>query len=222
MTEADICNQALIHVGQTRFIASLTENSDAARICRVIYFQARDYVLSAVQWPFAKREFNLNLLTGVNRSGWAFCYSTPPGFVHPRYIFTGLRPGASFSAVSVSNVLLETSGGFRPAPGWTGKASFEIQLSDDGGTQIICTDFSSATLVYTGAPTSSAAFPAAFVDVLSLRIASGLAAALLKKPSLADSLEKRYQMALLRAAAILISGQSEDREAEAESISVRG
>lgn len=220
----DICNQALIHVGQTQFLSALTDPTETGRVCAVVYPQARDYVLSALPWPFAKKEAILAQLSNTTRSGWAFCYALPSDFLHARYIFTGLRPGAAFVANSVMGGILETSAGFRPAPGWSGKVPFELQLSDDGTQQILCSDYAAPTLVYTASQAGSAGtqYPPPFVDCLAYLLAVRLASAILKKPSMADAMDKRFRLALMQAGATVLNGQTEDREPDAEAVSVRG
>lgn len=52
-SEVDICNRALMRLGQTSIVA-LTDNSNPARACNSLYPAARDATLRAYPWGFAK------------------------------------------------------------------------------------------------------------------------------------------------------------------------
>lgn len=51
-SETDICNRALYMLGHT-LVASLSENSEAARLCNMAYAPVRDALLRGYPWNFA-------------------------------------------------------------------------------------------------------------------------------------------------------------------------
>ena len=62
ISEVSICNEALDSLGANT-IASLTENSNNARICNRKYDITRDYVLTDHIWNFAQKRFVLATLS---------------------------------------------------------------------------------------------------------------------------------------------------------------
>jgi hypothetical protein len=52
-TNTDICNMALNHIGRES-IASLHEETEAARTCKIHYDIQRRVLLRAYNWSFAK------------------------------------------------------------------------------------------------------------------------------------------------------------------------
>jgi hypothetical protein len=75
-SDVQICNLALSRVAQAS-IASLTETSPPARQCRVHYEPARDTVLRAFDWPFARARVALaNVGLGLVTE-WAYRYQLP-------------------------------------------------------------------------------------------------------------------------------------------------
>ena len=58
MNSTDICNMALSAIGQGQ-IASMEEQSEPARQCRIYYDHLRQELLSAYRWGFAERSVKL-------------------------------------------------------------------------------------------------------------------------------------------------------------------
>lgn len=73
----EICNMALANIGVEGRIASLEENSEPARLCKLYFETVRRDVLSAHAWNFATRKRNLSLTGGQNRLGWQYAYAYP-------------------------------------------------------------------------------------------------------------------------------------------------
>ena len=57
------------------------EASNEARSCKVNFMQARDEVLQAAQWRFAKRQETLSRLPAVPASKWLAAYQLPNDFI---------------------------------------------------------------------------------------------------------------------------------------------
>ena len=62
-SEIAICNRALYNIGVSRRIASLTEQSQEARICNAFYAAARDELLTEHPWNFSRKISALPLST---------------------------------------------------------------------------------------------------------------------------------------------------------------
>ena len=75
MYSTDICNIALSSIGQGQ-IASIDEDSEAARQCKLYYELTRKNLLSSFRWGFAERSEKLALVdTTVPK--WEFAYALP-------------------------------------------------------------------------------------------------------------------------------------------------
>lgn len=85
-SETAICNRALSSIGTRSTIASLTENSNEAEQCNLIYAATRDELLQMAFWNFAGKTDYLSLLksapgTPSNPTGtttWSTAYPSPP------------------------------------------------------------------------------------------------------------------------------------------------
>ena len=76
MTEIEICNRALDHLGADS-ISSLVEGTKAANLCARNYPIARDAVLRASPWNTAMRRAALPALTTAPAWGFAYQYQVP-------------------------------------------------------------------------------------------------------------------------------------------------
>lgn len=75
MNSTDICNMALSAIGQGQ-IASMEEQSEPARQCRIYYDHLRQELLSAYRWGFAERSVKLAKLN-AEVPGWKNVYAYP-------------------------------------------------------------------------------------------------------------------------------------------------
>ena len=76
MTEVEICNQALLKLGQSP-IMSMEDNSVLARKCKQEFGAALGVVLRAYQWPFAIKRVSLPLSSELPEFGYAKYYVLP-------------------------------------------------------------------------------------------------------------------------------------------------
>ncbi len=85
-SDTAICNRALASIGTRSSIASLTEQSNEAEQCNLIYTATRDEVLQMAFWNFAAKTDYLALLksapgTPSNPTGsiaWSTAFPSPP------------------------------------------------------------------------------------------------------------------------------------------------
>jgi hypothetical protein len=200
-SEGQLCNLALIAIGQRDFIGSLNENSVAATLCSVAYPVARDECLSSFWWSWATGRATLPLLSGVTRTGWGYCYALPSAMLEggERYIETGSRPRIP-----------------------QGDIPFSVEANDAGNALLLATDAKTPELVFTRKVTEVVRFPALFVRAVAARLAIELASGMAVKPALAKSLEQKAFMALNAAVAADLRSRRTDEPPPAEWTRVRG
>lgn len=75
-SEVDICNSALLLVGDSPII-SLTEGSTRSVVCSQHYYKARNASLRAYPWAFALRRKSLARLVAAPTWGYAYAYQLP-------------------------------------------------------------------------------------------------------------------------------------------------
>lgn len=85
MNITDICNMALNHIGREQ-IASLHEETEAARTCKIHYDMQRKVLLRAYTWGFAMKTAPLSLIDKTV-PGWKYVYAYPNDCVMARKIF---------------------------------------------------------------------------------------------------------------------------------------
>ena len=85
MNVTDVCNMALASLGKGR-IASLDEQSENGRQCKLFYDYTKQRLLREYTWSFAKRVDKLARLDSVNPF-WQYVYSYPNKCVCVKRIF---------------------------------------------------------------------------------------------------------------------------------------
>jgi hypothetical protein len=197
LTEAGLCNVALLRVGERQTIDNLDEMTESAMACKALYGLARDELLEATWWRWATRRTVLAALATETRSGWGSVYALPADCVTARYIYAGQRNPSADSRIP-----------------------FLIEASDSG--RVLLTDEVEAELVYTARIETVALFPARFADALAWRLAVDLMLAIPVKPQLATIVERKAQASLATAIAADRNEAQEDAEPDSEFIRVRG
>lgn len=198
-TEAQLCNIALLRVGERQTIDSLEETTEAARACKSLYAPARDACLEEHWWTFATKRVVLATST-EERAGWEYAFAMPSDCLVPQYIYTGIR---------------------NPAP--ASRLRFAQELNDAGDGYLILGDFDSTTspLVYTSRIENVRLFPPMFADAVAWRLAVDLALGLTVKPQVGLAMRQGYQIALNRAIASDLRLGEDDVEPDSEFISIR-
>ena len=224
-SEIDICNLALLRIGQKVPISSLSDPTVTAKLCGTLYPLSRDTVLGEFHWPFATKHAMLGQLNPTPntaytaaRGGWANAFTLPPDYLSGWYIFSGVRPGGSLNPVFPGFLSPHTPLINPAATAWV---PYEVELGDDGKTMILLTDWDNPELVYTSRCTAVPVFHPTFVDCLGWKIASELSLALPVKAAVADAMGKQYQAKLLSAAAAMLRTQKEDPQPDSEIIAAR-
>jgi hypothetical protein len=76
-TKVSICSSALNLLGE-REIASLEEDTDAARICAQLYDTVKWALLSEFDWSFSKKKVQLPRIVEAPLSAWRYQFQLPP------------------------------------------------------------------------------------------------------------------------------------------------
>lgn len=163
-SEVEICNLALSRIGAGATISDLSEESQEAFHCNLVYASARDAVLRDFPWSFAKKYKKLSVAT-TSLGKWSYAYTYPN------------------DALSVRSIL--------QADDAADPIKFEIALKDDNVSKVILTNQENAELVYTAKVTDATLFDALFIQALSWRIASEVAMPLTRD---ANAMQSAYQM----------------------------
>lgn len=198
--EVAICNRALLRVGSSKVITSLSDDTEAARICNAVFAMNRDEVLTEADWPFARRYAVLVEVADVNHPAWTYGYTLPADYLVARAIWSGIR---------------------RPVAA----TPYTIELSEDGTTLLLLTDEAPVTdaapyLRYTARVTDVALFDLLFSDALAWRIAIDLFA-LTKKSDLRDQAVRGYELTLSKAEVSVAEGEALDVAPDSEFVTIR-
>jgi hypothetical protein len=194
-SQVEIYNMALGHIGARDTVAGIDEASRPAKICTRFYVTARDAVLEAFDWSFARKYATL-AETG-----------TPP----PTWIFQYAYPNECAAIRSVLPVLGRNS---KPIP-------FEIAHSDIGEAKVILTDQEAAVVRYTKLEDNTALFSAQFTEALAARLAAFIAKPITGKDAALDTAMSLYNMLISEAKANVMNERQQDDTQDAEWISYR-
>lgn len=166
-SKEQICNLALSHIGAKSTIQTLTENSPPAKACRQWYDIARQEILEAFNWSFARLRIDLALHADAAPNGWGYRYQHPSNCLAPRLIYNPI--------------------GLLAAP-----IPFEMGISLDGSTKCILTNLEEAELIYTFDQVNVYMFEPRFVNALSFLLASKFSYSLTGKRTLRGEMLKGY------------------------------
>lgn len=167
-TKVSICNMALTHIGAKNQISNLdTDQSAEAKQCRIYWDDAVKFVLSQVDWNFAKA---ITALAEIDETDpttqWSYIYSLPADCVKFRGIYN-----------SLSQLI-----------------PYEIRLNQSATIKAIYTNEPLAYATYTIDIKDTNLFTPTFNLMLSYYLASLISYALTKKRSLRDDMIKAYNM----------------------------
>jgi hypothetical protein len=193
-SEVDICNLALSHIGASATISSLTEQSEEAFHCNLLYADARDALLRAYPWGFSTRHLALSDV-GDPPGNWSYRYSYPNDCLFAREI-------------------LQTTSGGDPI-------DFEIALGDAYNARVILTDQETATLIYTYKATNTLVFDSLFIIALAWRLASEIAMPLTRDEKRMKNAYEMYITTLSEAKTFNANESQIDRNQEASWITGR-
>lgn len=151
LTEVNICNIALSHLGDMATVASIDppEGSAQAEHCANFYPIARNSMLSFYDWAFARRRVEL---TAVQQSSlrWKYSYAKPVDMLN---LIEVVCPRAR---------------------------RIEFAVESDGNNQYVLTNEPHSIAIYTAEIKDPTRFPPLFVEALTWQLSSMLAGPLIK------------------------------------------
>ena len=167
-TEVSICSNALRRLGDSP-IASLTEDSERARLCNAFYAPSRDAVLRSHTWNFAINRANLAKL------------STAPAFEYANQFALPTDP----FCLRVLKMEFEDF-------------EFKIEnLAGQG--RVLLTDEGEAKITYIARVTDPSLFDSMFVDTLTAKLAVDLAYPVTNSTTLQAQMQRLFERKLSEA-----------------------
>ena len=101
LTDTQIANMALQHLGTGKAIDNITtENSAAARAIRPFLVPAKQATLRDHDWPFASKQSEISLVTTDPTTEWSYEYEYPPDCAMFRRILSGVYPDTQSTKVN--------------------------------------------------------------------------------------------------------------------------
>src|SRR5688500_15854934 len=130
MTETELCNLALSHLGIGKEIANHeTETSAEARACRRFLEVSRKATLSDFGWPCAARIATLTLKEEDPNEEWAYSYNYPAECLKFKRILSGTRNDTAQTRVPYK-IANETEGTVIYSDAEDAQAEYTIDISD--------------------------------------------------------------------------------------------
>lgn len=170
MTDVDICNLALSHLGDEAQVESITpaDPTEQAALCARFYPVARDVLLEMHPWSFAVRRSALATLeTNPLADDWIWAYTLPNQCIRP---LSTAQAG-------------DSNGPFGYFFGYAeGQQPFIVETADDG-SGILFTNIEVPYLRYIHREENTARYSALFSIALSRLLSSYLAGPILKGKS---------------------------------------
>lgn len=172
-SKVELWNLALINLTQTPSIASPTENSTEANLCRNVYDHCRRYTLSRHDWNFARKRVTLaEIDDDREREDWEYQYGYPSDCVQARAIVNEARLDYP---IPFKVTVLPSTG-----------------LSGSSDQQVIWTNQADAVLEYTFDNSDESFFSDTYVQALAWCIASFIAVPLTGKKAERDNAEQMF------------------------------
>jgi hypothetical protein len=171
VSKISICNMALSHIGSSR-INALTDPSEPARLCNLMYDPSREFVLQDHDWGFAEVVDDLALIDETP-VGYTYAYQYPVGCLQFKELYQSSTGAKPLDYIIRSNATLTN--------------------------RKILTEESEAVGMWTGNVTNTNMFSAAFVMAFSYQLASLIALPITKKTSIRDKMLQYYDAYMSKA-----------------------
>lgn len=202
--KTDICNRALVRLGNSKFISDVdNENSPNAKSFRLIFDDERDFILRDFAWNWAKQYSALALVDGsdstVTNYDWKYAYGVPADCAMARRLSTR-RAGRRNSTGYPAGLDADIAGCTPPA--------FELGQNDNGA--LLFTDEKDAILEYTKIITNLGRWDAIARSALAWRLALNLAGPLSRIKGIVDTCNGAYETEIDKARRAVLSERQPD------------
>jgi len=188
----EICNLALAHLGQ-KFISTLLDDTQSARLCNRIFENCRDEVLRGASWKFATVIVALTNLADESVVGWGYVYSFPNDCVFVRKVYAD--DSNNFELPFFSNSVPFALPTTNPEG-----IEYRVIYQPDLGLPVIVTNINPSYIEYTGRVVDPNIYDALFKKALSYKLASELSPMLNGDTSQRDRLTQLYMATMSEAA----------------------
>jgi hypothetical protein len=159
LSVVDICNDALLNIGQKSRIESLEGSEPAAKACKLVYQRLVDEMLERRRWHFAEKRSVLTELSGLDPvTGWQYIFAAPTDMLAPRGFWNGQ---------------VEVTPDLEPI--------YEMAAHPTSGLPVFLTNERAPELIYTARVLLPSVFTPLFARALGWALSAKLA------PALADS-----------------------------------
>ena len=170
-TEVSICSNALRKLGDSP-IASLTEDSERARLCNALYEPARDSLLRSHAWNFAITRASLAQISSTPAFEYAYQYALP---TNP-FCLRVLKMEFEDYKFKIENL--------------------------EGQGRVLLTDEGTANIIYIAKVTDPKLFDSIFVDTLTAKLAAEMTYSITNSAALQKEMERVYKLKLTEARSI--------------------
>lgn len=181
MNSTEICNMALSAIAKGR-IASISEDSEEARQCKIYYELLRKNLLSSFRWGFADKSAKLALVN-TDIPKWTYAYAYPNDCLVVRQLYNR-ENGIIYDASRKD----------------TDYHEYDVSAISDSAKVIMC-DIENAYLDYTADIKNAEQFAPLFCEALAHNLAAHLAMPLTASQSTAQAEMQLYQIAIHQAMA---------------------
>lgn len=197
VTQVQICNMALTHIGIKQLISAISEDNEEANMLDLFWDTALANALYEGDWGFARRRADLVLHAGTAPDPWQYQYVMPADAVRVLRIDDKRATRLPDDRIPFT------------------------RETDDSGNNLIYTDMVDAAVIYTYLETDTSEFSPPFVLYLSYVLASLIAAPLTGDDDLQERMEKRAAYELEKSLAKDLRGEQEHPEEEASWMQAR-
>ena len=187
-----ICNLALARVGHARAIASFEEASAEGNYCRQFYDVDRREMLRSHAWNFAVKVVSLAASDESPEYGFLYRYQLPSGCLRPLELTNLASVTTAATGIYGAGELYNLSTSRLSVP----QVAYRII-----GRELM-TNMENAKLAYVYDEEETNKFTDSFINALTLRMASDMAAVIVKNATMQKNLLQMYQMAVADAKGI--------------------
>lgn len=163
-SDVELCNRALAEIGTRSTISSLTEQSNEAQNCALIYDPMRRATLRAAHWSFAREQVSLSLLgqssDGSSPFPFLYKYAYPSQGLALRYLIPPAPDGGTWTVPL--------------APDRNCRFLIMNEKFEGVRRKIIVSNLASAIAVLTGDVTETNIFDSLYEDALVCALAAKL------------------------------------------------
>ena len=170
-TEVSICSNALRKLGDSP-IASLTEDTERARLCNALYEPARDSLLRSHAWNFAITRASLAQISSTPAFEYSYQYALPTD----PFCLRVLKMEFDDYEFKIENLA--------------------------GQGRVLLTNEGTANIIYIARITDPKLFDSIFVSTLTAKLASEMAYPVTNSAALQKEMERVYKLKLTEARSI--------------------